>query len=181
MSKPVKDMIVSEYRKRFEGIDGAVVLDIRGIDANQNNGLRLALQKKSVRVTVVKNSLARTAFSGSGLDALGTALKGPSALAFGGDSVVDVARAIIEWAKKLQGIAVKGAVLDGEYFPGEAGVRRLASFPTREEAQAKVVQIALSPARRVVGAAMGPGGRVLGIVRQIEEKLEKNEAIARVG
>ena len=32
MSKPVKEMIVEEYKQRFEGVEGALVVDIRGIN-----------------------------------------------------------------------------------------------------------------------------------------------------
>lgn len=75
---------------------------------------------------------------------------------------------------------LKGAVLDGEYFDGEDGVKLLGTFPTKAEAQAKVVTLVLSPARNLMGAVKGPGGRVLGIVKSIEEKLEKGEAIAKI-
>ena len=181
MSKPVKDMIAAEYVRRFDGIDGAVVIDIRGIDANKNNQLRLGLGQRDIRITVVRNNVARNTFRGTGLEALEPALIGPSALAFGGNSVVDVARELITWARKVQGIDFKGAVLDGEYFPGDAGVKRLSTFPTKEEAHAKVVQLVLSPGSRITGAAKGPGGRILGVVKEIQERLEKGEAIAKVG
>jgi ribosomal protein L10 len=45
----------------------------------------------------------------------------------------------------------------------------LGSFPTREEAQAKVVTLVLSPARNIMG-----------VVKTIQEKLEKGEAIAKI-
>jgi large subunit ribosomal protein L10 len=181
MSKQVKELMVDDYRNRFADVDGALVVDIRGIEANENNSLRLGLLQKNIRVTVVRNTLAKKAFNGTSLGALEPSLVGPTALAYGGESVVDVARALVDWAKKVKNLDLKGAVLDGIYFEGEAGVKRLSEFPTREEAQAKVVQLLLSPARNVVGAAKGPGGKVLGIVKQIEEKLEKGETIAKAG
>jgi len=179
MSKQIKKMMIDDYRSRFDGIDGALVLDIRGIGANDNNSMRLGLLEKNIRVTVVRNTLARKAFDGTSLSALEPSLEGPTALAHGGESVVDVARALVDWAKKVKNLDLKGAVLDGTYFDGEEGVKRLSEFPTKEEAQAKVVQLLLSPARNVVGAAKGPGGKVLGIIKQIEEKLENGETIAK--
>ena len=181
MSKPVKEMIMEDYKARFEGLDGGVVVDIRGIDAENNDALRAGLREKDIRVTVIKNTLAKKVFEGTSLDGLDPALEGPSALAYGADSVVDVARAIIDWAKKIKELDLKGAILDGNYFDGDAGVKRLGDFPTKEEAQAKVVQLVLSPAGNVVGGAKGPGGAILGIIKEIEERLEKGEAIAKVG
>jgi large subunit ribosomal protein L10 len=179
MSKPVKELILADYQKRFVDLDGALVIDIRGIDANDNNKLRLGLLKKQIRVTIVKNTLARKAFAGTGLEAISPALTGPAALAYGASSVVDVAREIMTWAKKVEKLQLKGAVLDGKFFEGEAGVRRLSEFPTKEEAQAKVVQLVLSPAGNLIRAATSPGSNILGIVKEIQERLEKGETIAK--
>ena len=41
MSKPIKEMIIEDYRKRFINIDGALVVDIRGVTANDNNDLEV--------------------------------------------------------------------------------------------------------------------------------------------
>lgn len=179
MSKPVKEMIQAEYTRRFADLEGALVVDIRGIEANKNNEMRLGLLEKNIRITVIKNTLARKAFEGTALEAVAPALEGPSALAYGAESVVDVARELVEWAKKVKKLDLKGAVLDGTYFDGEAGVKELSKFPTREEAQAKVVQLVLSPAGNIVGGAKGPGGKILGIIKEIEERLEKGETISK--
>ena len=180
MSKPVKELIINAYKGKFEDVAGALVLDIRGLTSNDNNTLRSGLLKKQIRVTVIKNALAKQAFGGTALEPIGPALEGPSALAYG-ESVVDVAREIIEWAKKIKTLTFKGAVLDGQYFAGAEGVKRLSQFPTREEAQAKVVTLVLSPARKVVGCVVSPGSKILGIVKEIQTRLEKGETIAKAG
>ena len=59
MSKPVKEMIIEDYRRRFEGVDGGVILQIRGMEALENNVFRNELRKKSIKVTVLKNTLAK--------------------------------------------------------------------------------------------------------------------------
>ena len=181
MSKPVKEMIIDHYKDQFSDLEGALVVDIRGIEANENNALRLGLLEKSIKVTVIKNTLARKAFAGTALENLGDVLQGPSALAYGAESVVDVARALVDWAKKIEDLDLKGAVLDGELFEGEAGVKRLSDFPTREEAQAKVVTVVLTPGGKVVSAANAPGSNILGIVKDIQERLERGETIGKAG
>src|SRR5690606_3600611 len=110
-----------------------------------------------------------------------SSLVGPAAFAYGGSSVVDVARQLIEWSKKVKPLELKAAVLDGQLFAGEEGVRRLSQFPTREEAQAKVVALLLAPAGNVVGAATGPARKLMGIVKEIQDRLEKGETIAKAG
>jgi len=179
MSKPIKEMIIADYKKRFDNLDGALVVDIRGMTANDNNDMRLSLAEKKIRVTIIKNTLAKKAFSGTTLEALSDGLEGPSALAYGAGSVVDVARELVDWARKLKTLALKGAVLDGQYYGGAEGVKRLSSFPTKLEAQAKVVQLILTPAGNLVRSATSPGSNILGIIKEIQERLEKGQAIAR--
>lgn len=180
MSKPVKDMIIAEYRTRFTGVTGAVVVEVRGLDAAANNRMRNRLRAGGVRVTVLKNDLARQAFADGPLAALDPALSGPNALVYSDRSVVDVAREIVKFATEAKEMELKAACLDGVFFPGKAGVERLSRFPTREEAQAKIITLALSPARKVVGCVVSPGSRILGVVKALEKKLEKGEAIARI-
>ena len=72
-------------------------------------------------------------------------------------------------------------MLDGQVFVGDAGVKELSRYPTREEAIANTVTLVLSPARNLMGQVKGPGSGIAGIIKTIEEKLEKGEQIARVG
>tara|TARA_B100000959_G_scaffold280583_1_gene342679 strand:+ start:367 stop:912 length:546 start_codon:yes stop_codon:yes gene_type:complete len=180
MSKQIKKMIVDEYKRRFDDVNNALVVDIRGIGANENNDLRVDLLGKDIHITVLKNSLAKTALEGTNLEVLSTTLNGPSALVFGGDSVVGVARNLVDWAKKVKNLELKAAVLDGELFDGADGVKRLSDFPTKEEAQGTVVQLVLSPAGNLVKAATSPGSNLLGIIEEIKTRLEEGNTINKI-
>ncbi|MBC8202507.1 MAG: 50S ribosomal protein L10 [Planctomycetes bacterium] len=180
MSKPVKEMIIAEYKRRFDGVSSGLLIDIRGIEANKNNELRVDLLNKDIHITVLKNSLAKTAFQDTELEGLTDFIDGPTALAFGGNSVVDVARNLVDWAKKIKKLELKAAVLDGQFFEGADGVKRLSDFPTKEEAQGTVIQLLLSPAGNVVKAATSPGGNVVGIVKEMTSMLEDGKAIEKI-
>jgi large subunit ribosomal protein L10 len=179
MSKPVKEMIIADYQQRFSDVDSAVVIEVRGMNANDNNALRGELAKSNIRVTIVKNTLANKAFNGGPLEGLAPALSGPSALATGAESVVEVARELVRCAKEFDELELKAAILDGEFFEGADGVKRLSDFPTKEEAQAKVVALVLAPFKTVAGVVSAPGGNILGVVKEIQERLEKGEAISK--
>ena len=177
MSKPIKQMMMDDYADRFGDLDGVVLVDIRGIEANDNNAIRSELAEAGIRISVVRNTLVK----GSNLGPINDLMTGPSAFVYGGDSVVNAARAVMKAVKQHPDISLKGAVLDGNLFEGEAGVKRLSDFPTKEEAQAKVVQLVLAPGANVLGAAKGAGGRILGVIKTIQEKLESGETIAKIG
>ncbi|MFG0285658.1 MAG: 50S ribosomal protein L10, partial [Phycisphaerales bacterium JB039] len=70
MSKPVKEMLVRDFESRFEGQENALLISVRGISSNDTNAIRQSLAKQDIRVTVVRNNLARKAFEGTGLEAL---------------------------------------------------------------------------------------------------------------
>jgi large subunit ribosomal protein L10 len=180
MSKPVKEMMIRDYQERLGDAENAVVISIRGIEANENNRLRVDLFEKDIRIMVVRNALGRKALGDGAMSGLGQILEGPSALSWGGESVIDVARELVKWAKEIELLELKGAILDGELFEGEAGVIELSKFPTRDEAIAQNVTLFLSPGRNLLGAVKGPGGRLVGIVKAIEEKLESGETIGKI-
>jgi large subunit ribosomal protein L10 len=179
MSKTVKGLILREYEARIKGHEDAALISIRGVSSNDTNRLRQSLRGKEIKVSVIRNTLARKAFEGTGLKELGPLLEGSSALAYGGASVVEVARELVGLLEKFPKIELKGAVLDGTLYKGKAGVTELSKFPTRSEAQAQVVTLLLGPASTLAGQILGPGRTIAGIVKSIEEKLEKGEAIAK--
>lgn len=180
MSAITKKYLIRDYKSRLGDTADALVLSIRGVKAIDNNRMRIDLAKKSIRVAVVRNNLARHAVKGSGLENLADLLEGPSALAFGGSSVVDVAREVLKWAEKIQALELRGAVLDGELYQGKKGVEKLSKMPTKAEAIAQDITLILSPGKKLMGAVKGPGGKVMGIIKAVEAKLEKGETIAKI-
>ncbi|GIW74549.1 MAG: 50S ribosomal protein L10 [Phycisphaerales bacterium] len=180
MSKPVKELMMADYLARLSGTSDALLVNIRGFDANATNALRKDLAKSQISITVLRNNVARKAFEGTGLEPLGELLTGPNALVYGGETVVEVARKIVDIARDMPDLELRGAVLDGELFVGEDGVKRLSKFPTREEAIAQAVTIILTPGGKLAGAVQGPGGVIAGILKTIQEKLEDGQTISKI-
>ncbi len=182
MSKPIKNLIVESYKKRFESLGGAVLVDVRGVTSNQNNKFRHDLAQKQIKVTVVKNSLAKQAFKGTDLVPIGDLLEGSSAMVYpvGDDvTVVNVARELVALVKEIPTITFKGAYMEGITF-GADQLDALSKYPTKEEAQATVVQILLTPGKNLVGAVVSPGKKIASILKTVQEKLEAGETIAKV-
>jgi ribosomal protein L10 len=93
--------------------------------------------------------------------------------------VVEVAREIVKLIKDMPEVELKGAILDGTLYEGKAGVTELSKFPTKDEAIANIVTLVVSPGRKLLGQIKGPGSNIAGIIKAIETKLEKGEAIAK--
>lgn len=179
MSKTVKGMIMRDYTSRVGETKDAMLISIRGLKAIDTTKIRSKLAKEKIKVTVIRNSLARKQFAGTSLSKLEGMLTGPSALVISQTSVVDAARSIVGLLKDFPTLELKGAVLDGTLFEGKKGVEELSKFPTREEAVAQVVTLIVSPGKKLLAQVKGPGSNVAGIIKAIETKLEAGETISK--
>ena len=64
MSKYVKELVTRDIRRRLDGVDDAVLVNCVGMDANTTNELRGELDKRDIKLLVVKNSLAASRHRG---------------------------------------------------------------------------------------------------------------------
>lgn len=168
MSKPVKAMVEAEYRARYDGIDSACVISLKGLSVKDQESLRRSLRAKSARLQVVKNGLARRALQGLPLEALGEALEGPCALVTSEDSLIDAAKALVEAAKEFTNLELKQAMLEGE--SELLTVAELAKLKSRVELVADVAMLVSSPGRAIAGCLGSPGSKIAGCLKAMIDK-----------
>jgi large subunit ribosomal protein L10 len=178
MSKLVKNLITKELTTRLKGLEGCAVINPRGIDANKNHGIRRRLREKGLRMTVVKNSLARRAVEGGKLQGFDRLLEGPSAVIYGEASIAEIARQLMNEKKADETLELRGVFFDGEAYVGEKGVERVSKLPTRKEAIANVLSAILGPGRKLAAAIKGPGGTLGAVLKTIENNAKDKEGAA---
>ena len=176
MSKFIKELMAKDLQKRFGESTEFLVVSTTGIGGNDNNEMRGALLEKGIKISIVKNSVMRQALVAlEKANAAELFTTGPCAVAYGGDSVVDVAKEVEIWVKKFSTLQIKGAYIDGEVL-GADTAKKLSKMLSRAELQGQVVVLMLSPGRRVAGAIAAPASYIAGCIKTIIKKAEESEA-----
>src|SRR5580698_7073052 len=179
MSKVIKDLVTKELNNRLGKLEGVGIISPRGIDGIKNNQLRRRLREKGMKMTVVKNTLARRSVDGKKLQGFDKLLDGPSAVIYSdAASISAVARLLLDEKKANETLELRGIFFDGEIYAGEDGVKKVSTLPTREEAIGNLVGLILGPGSRLAGALKGPGGQLGALLKAIEEKAPAEAAAA---
>ena len=168
MSKPLKDLMTETLRCSYEGVNSVCVVDITKLDAISNGNLRSDLLKSNVEMHVVKNSLAARAFKGTVLEPLGVALEGSCALVTGGDSIVDVAKMLVDAAKANDKLQLKMAIVEGD--ADIITVEQLSKMKSKADLLGEIAMLATSPGRSIAGCLSSPQSKIAGCLKSIAEK-----------
>ena len=181
MSKQIKQMQMDALHHSFKGVTDLVVLNVNGVNATLDNGLRHSLRKKGIRLQMVKNSLTRRVFGDMGLkiDKDSPYWAGNSVIAWGAGSLGELSKAIEAELKGKQlavfkdKIKVKGAVSEGLAISFERALK----MPTRQEAIGTILAMILGPASQIASQIAGPAAQIAGQIKTLSEKKPEETAV----
>jgi large subunit ribosomal protein L10 len=174
MSKLVKNLLIDDLKRRWDGVGEVIVVSLGRLDAQKTTLLRQNLRKKRIHLQLVKNSLARLATLDTPLAPAFVKSEGMLAVAWGGEDVVDLAKELerIAGNKEFEGFEVRGGALDGARL--EAGdVVAVAKWPSRAEQLSLLAGQINAVGGRLVGQIVSAGGSLAGQIKSRVEELEK--------
>lgn len=169
MRKDEKKEVIDELHEKFSKAKVAVITGYTGINVEQITELRRKLSQSKVEYRVVKNTLARKAAEGTGLEPLKDHFVGPVGIALGYDDVVVPAKVLHEFSKTQEKLQLKVGVLDGRLLK-QADIKALATMPSLNSLRAKIVGLLQAPASRIVGVLAAPGGQIARVLKAKSEK-----------
>lgn len=172
MNKEQKDQYISELAVELSNAGVFYLADAAGLTVEKTNELRRKCFQGNIRLKVVKNALLSKAMDrveGRDYSDLKGVLAGPTAIMFA-EVGNQPARLIKEFRKKSDKPVLKGAYIDEAMFVGDNQLDLLTSIKSKEELVGDIIGLLQSPAKNVIGALKGQGGKIAGILKTLSEK-----------
>lgn len=167
--RPEKEALVSEFREHLGSASYFLLLEYQGLTVGQLNDLRGRLREHQARFHIVKNRLLRHVVQEMGLDAITDQLTGPTGVIFGEGDLSGVAKTVKKFIGELERDNAKCGAMDGSALSA-GDIAELASLPSKEELQAKVVGTLAAPLSQLVGVLNQKVASVVYVLKAIEDK-----------
>ena len=170
MDRAQKERVVEELGQIFESSGVVVVSHYAGLTVAEMQDLRAKMREAGGSVRVAKNRLAKIALQGTPAEGIADLMTGMTVLSYSEDPVA-AAKVAEDYAKANAKFVIIGGAMGGTVLD-QAGVKAVASMPSREELIASIVGCIGAPASKIAGAIGAPASNIASILSTIEEKAE---------
>lgn len=169
LTRTQKENIVESYQEGLAASPNAFLVNFSGVSVPEVTDLRRRIRELGCRYEVVKNRLALRAFEGTAFEGLVEHFEGPTAIAFGGEDPVALAKVLTDFAKEVPAIEFKAGLVDGQAVAG-AEVKAIASLPSREDLIAKLLYLLQSPVSRLVRGLGAIPQQFVSVLEQVRQQ-----------
>ena len=159
LNRSEKQAVIEEVTALAAKAQTLVMAEYRGITVADMTRLRSQAREKGVNLSVLKNTLARRAVTGSAFEVVSDQMTGPLIYGFSTDAVA-AAKVVSDFAKTNDKLVIRGGAFAGKALDVN-GVKQLANIPSKEVLLAQLCGLLKSPISRtavVLGALAAKKG-----------------------
>ena len=176
-----KKAIVADVGAQLAGAQTVVLAEYRDIPVEQLTKLRASARDQGVYLRVLKNTLARRAAQGTQFEPLADSMVGPLIYGISADPIAS-AKVLQNFAKTQDKLVITAGLYNGKLLD-VAGVKSLASIPSRDELLSQLLGVMLAPVSamaRVLGAvaAQKAAGAPAPVAAPVVEAVAAAEVVA---
>ena len=153
--------MLEQIKGDLEGASAMWLVDYRGLTVADIQSLRRNVRDAGAVMKVYKNTIMHLALEQTDQPTLDDLLAGPSAFVFAGEDAAAAAKAVKDFAKGNDNLAIKGGLMDAVALSA-AEVEAIASLPSREELIAQI-------AGAISGVARGLATAINGVPRGLAQ------------
>lgn len=169
LTRERKQELVAQYEALLGDSQAVVVTTYTGLTVAQIEALRNAVREAGGRFMVAKNTLLKRAFEAAGYAVPEEALTGSTAIAFALEDPPAVAKAISDFARQNDIVAVKVGFLWREMISAEQ-VQALAALPPLPVMRAQLLGTIMAPASQLARLLAEPGRRVAAVLKAYSDQ-----------
>ena len=177
ISREKKEQMVQDYLDNMSKSRAMILADYRGLTVANITQLRQNLREVDGSFHVVKNTLFERALKEAGLPVPTEQMDGPIAIGFCYGDTPPVAKALVDFAKGLDVLEIKGAILGTDLIDA-AGVRGLADLPPRDVLRAQLIAAIEGPMSNLVNVLNAPMREIAQVLKARSEQDQEQEAAA---
>ena len=146
LNRSEKEAVISEVTSLAAKAQTLVMAEYRGITVADMTNLRIKARSQGVNLSVLKNTLARRAVTGSSFEVAADQMTGPLIYGFSEDAVA-AAKVVADFAKTNDKLVIRAGAFAGKALDVD-GVKQLASIPAKEVLLAQLLGLMQSPISR---------------------------------
>jgi large subunit ribosomal protein L10 len=146
LNRSEKQAVIDEVTALAAKAQTLVMAEYRGITVADMTKLRSQARSQGVELSVLKNTLARRAVTGSQFEVVGDKMTGPLIYGFSVDAVA-AAKVVADFAKTNDKLVIRGGAFAGKALDVN-GVKQLANIPSKEVLLAQLCGLLMSPISR---------------------------------
>lgn len=175
MDRQGKEVIIEEFTGVFTS-PGVYLMDFKGMTVAQITELRSKLREANVSMQVVKNTLAKRALKGAGIENFDGYFTGPTGVVWSTEDSIIPARVLLDFLKKNDKIkaSVKAGLVDGAVIDGSR-MEDVSKLPTKRELYGLVASALNAP---IVKFARVLNAMPTKLVRTVDALREQREGDA---
>jgi len=164
-----KTKAIGELKESFSASQDFIFTDYRGLTVEQITNLRKNLRAKQVEYKVVKNNFARIAFQQLSAPDVSSYFVGPTAVAIAPKDSSEVAKILLDFAKEVPNLKVKGALVGGTLY-NASQTEAYSKLPGRLELISMLMSVMNGPARSLAAALNDIPSRLVRTVKAVADK-----------
>ena len=172
--QPAKIEAVADLDKQFQGVSDYIFASYRGMTVEQLFTLRRQLHKENAEFKVVKNNFAKIVFRNKKAVGLDGYFVGPTAVTLARKDSGPVAKILIEFAKEVPTLEVKGGYIGGSVFDVKQ-IEAYSKLPSKNELLALLMSAVNAPAQNLVYALNGVTTKLVRTLAAYSEKRASGE------
>lgn len=150
MKREEKAQLISELHENFTKAKAVIFTDFSGLKVEEINNLRRRMKASSLDYMVIKNTLARRASEGTGLEIVKDKFKGPLGIAISLNDALAVTKSLKEYLKEKVKLKIKFGVIEGRFVEPDE-IRAIADLPAKEVMLSSLLSGLQSPTRKLAG------------------------------